>query len=93
MKKDSNFDYDALIKKALEQFRSGKFLFGRMVPSLLLKESLEAEIEEHLDDEERENGTRKNGQGLKRLKTAEDIIQIRKVGSINCLVISKYCYN
>jgi transposase-like protein len=81
MKKDSNFDYDALKKKALEQFRSGKSLFGKdgaFAPLLkeFLEAAMEAEIEEHLDDEERENGNRKNGRGSKRLKTAEGTIDL-----------------
>lgn len=81
MKKDSNFDYDALKKKALEQFRSGKSLFGKdgaFAPLLkeFLEAAMEAEIEEHLDDEERENGNRKNGRSLKRLKTAEGTIEL-----------------
>lgn len=76
-----NFNYDALKKKALEQFRSGKSLFGKdgaFAP--LLKEFLEAamegELEEHLDDEERDNGNRKNGRTSKRLKTAEGTIDL-----------------
>lgn len=76
-----NFNYDALKKKALEQFRSGKPLFGKdgaFAP--LLKEFLEAamegELEEHLDDEERDNGNRKNGRTSKRLKTAEGTIDL-----------------
>nr|WP_221887734.1 IS256 family transposase [Chitinophaga polysaccharea] len=76
-----NFNYDALKKKALEQFRSGKSLFGKdgaFAP--LLKEFLEAamegELEEHLDDEKRDNGNRKNGRTSKRLKTAEGTIDL-----------------
>ncbi len=76
-----NFNYDALKKKALEQFRSGKPLFGKdgaFAP--LLKEFLEAamegELEDHLDDEERDNGNRKNGRTSKRLKTAEGTIDL-----------------
>lgn len=81
MSKNDQFDYDGLKKKALEQFRSGKSLFGKdgaFAP--LLKEFLEAamegELDEHLDDAQRENGNRKNGHTPKRLKTADGTIDI-----------------
>lgn len=74
-------DYDALKKKALEQLRSGKSLFGKdgaFAPMLkeFLESAMEAELDEHLDDEERENGNRKNGRTSKRLKTAEGTLNI-----------------
>jgi putative transposase len=81
MSKNDQFDYDGLKKKALEQFRSGKSLFGKdgaFAP--LLKEFLEAamegELNEHLDDAQREDGNRKNGHTPKRLKTADGTIDI-----------------
>lgn len=62
--KKEGFDYEALKKKTLEQFRSGKDLFskgGAFAP--LLKEFLEAvlqaELDEHLDSEDEERQNRK----------------------------------
>ncbi|ULQ56516.1 IS256 family transposase [Flavihumibacter rivuli] len=74
-------DYDSLQKKALEQLRSGKSLFGKdgaFAPMLkqFIEAALEAELEEHLDDEQRDNGNRKNGKNSKRLKTAEGTLDI-----------------
>lgn len=73
--------YEALKKKALEQLRSGKSLFGRdgaFAPMLkeFLETALEAEIDDHLDDEQRGNGNRKNGKTSKQLKTAEGTLDI-----------------
>lgn len=81
MSNQSNFDYDALKHKALSQLRSGKPLFGKDGAfGPLLKEFLEAamesELEEHLDDEQRDNGNRKNGHGTKKLKTADGTIEL-----------------
>ena len=81
MSKTDQFDYDGLKKKALEQFRSGKSLFGKdgaFAPLLkeFLEAALEAELDEHLDDAERDSGNRKNGRTPKRLKTADGTIDI-----------------
>ena len=75
-KKKEAFDYEALKKKTLEQFRSGKSLFGKggaFAPLLkdVLEAALQAEMEEHLDEEQRLKGNRKNGHSSKELKTAE----------------------
>ena len=80
-KQQPAFDYEALKKKTLEQFRSGKSLFGKdgaFAPLLkdFLEAALQAEMEDHLDDEQRLNGNRKNGQNTKRLKTAEGTIDL-----------------
>ncbi len=61
------FDYEATKQKALEQFRSGKSLYGKdgaFAPLLkdFLETALEAELEAHLDQERRKNGNRRNGQ-------------------------------
>ncbi len=57
-----------LEKKALEQFMSGKSLFGKdgaFAPMLksFIEKALEAEMEEHLDDDQRSNGNKRNGKG------------------------------
>lgn len=81
MSKKNNFDYDALKSKALLQFRSGKSLFGKdgaFGPLLkeFLEAAMEAELDEHLDDEQRDNGNRRNGHGTKRLKTGDGTIEL-----------------
>ena len=81
MSNKNNFDYDALKQKALSQLRSGKPLFGKdgaFGPLLkeFLEAAMEAELEEHLDDEQRDNGNRKNGHGSKKLKTADGTIEL-----------------
>jgi putative transposase len=80
-KQQSGFDYEALKKKTLEQFRSGKSLFskdGAFAPLLkdFLEAALQAEMEEHLDEEQRLSGNRKNGHSSKQLKTAEGTIDL-----------------
>ncbi len=72
-KQQSGFDYEALKKKTLEQFRSGKSLFGKdgaFAPLLkdFLEAALQAEMEEHLDDGQRLEGNRKNGHTTKEAK-------------------------
>lgn len=80
-KKKEAFDYEALKKKTLEQFRSGKDLFskgGAFAP--LLKEFLEAalqsELDEHLEGEDETVQNRKNGYTTKQLKTASGTIEL-----------------
>lgn len=80
-KQQFDFDYEAVKKKTLEQLRSGKSLFGKggaFAPMLkdFIESALQAEMEEHLDDEQRLNGNRKNGHGAKQLKTAEGTIDL-----------------
>ena len=80
-KQQPAFDYEALKKKTLEQFRSGKSLFGKdgaFAPLLkdFLEAALQAEMEQHLDDEQRLKGNRKNGHSSKELKTAEGTIDL-----------------
>lgn len=75
------FDYESLKKKTLEQLRSGKSLFskgGAFAPLLkdFLESALKAELEAHIDEEQRSKGNRKNGFGTKQLKTAEGTIDL-----------------
>jgi transposase-like protein len=63
-----------LEKKALEQFMSGKSLFGKdgaFAPMLksFIEKALEVEMEEHLDAKERESGNKRNGRGKKTVKS------------------------
>lgn len=62
-------------KKALEQFKSGTSLFGKdgaFAPMLkgFIEKALEAEMEEHLNEEERDHGNKRNGKGSKTIKSS-----------------------
>ena len=80
-KKKEAFDYEALKKKTLEQFRSGKDLFskgGAFAPLLkdFLEAALQAELDEHLNQEDPEQNNRKNGYNTKLLKTGAGSIEL-----------------
>lgn len=80
-KKKEVFDYEALKRKTLEQFRSGKDLFskgGAFAPLLkdFLESALQAELDEHLEGEDEEQQNRKNGYSTKQLKTASGTIEL-----------------
>ena len=75
-------DYKVMQAKALEQLRTGQSLTGKdgaFAPLLkqFLETALEAEMNAHLNDLERTNGNKRNGKGVKTLKTmdGEFIIQ------------------
>ena len=62
-------------KKVLDQFLSGKNLFGEggaLAPMLknVIEKALEAEMEAHLTDEQRSQGNKRNGKGKKTLKSS-----------------------
>ena len=67
-------------KKVLEQFMSGKNLFGRCFCRPLLKnviaKALEAEMEGHLDESARSQCNERNGKGKKTLKSAFGTFEI-----------------
>jgi transposase-like protein len=80
-KKKEAFDYEALKKKTLEQFRSGKDLFskgGAFAPLLkdFLEAALQAELDEHLEQEDISQDNRKNGYSTKLLKTGAGTIEL-----------------
>jgi len=69
-------ELDELQAKALEQFKSGKPLFGAggaFAPMLkgFLEAALEAEMDAHLDPGERDGGNKRNGKGTKTIKSSE----------------------
>lgn len=81
MRKDEQLDYEQMKQKALEQLRSGKSLYGKdgaFAPLLksFLDSALEAELESHLDTEERLSGNRKNGKTSKEVRTSSGTITI-----------------
>lgn len=74
-------ELDQLQKKALEQFKSGKPLLGKdgaFAPMLkgFLEAALQAEMDAHLSEQERQSGNKRNGKGTKTIKSAEGTFQI-----------------
>lgn len=68
-------ELNQLQKKALDQFKSGKSLFGKdgaFAPMLkqFLESALDAEMEEHLDEDQRSEGNKRNGKGKKTIKSS-----------------------
>ncbi len=64
--KESDFDFDSMKDKALEQLRSGESLYGKngaFAPLMkkFLEVALEAEMESHMDEAQRSGGNRRNG--------------------------------
>jgi transposase-like protein len=81
----TGWDYEALKKKTLEQFRSDKDLFskgGAFAPLLkdFLEAALQAELEEHLEQEIEDQNNRKNGYSTKLLKTGAGTIELDTPG-------------
>jgi putative transposase len=79
--KNRNDEYEALKKKALEQFKTGQPLMGKdgaFAPLLkqFLEASLESEMDEHLNEIERTKGNRRNGTNKKLLKTSEGSFEL-----------------
>ena len=68
-------ELNELQKKALEQFKSGQSLFGKdgaFAPMLkqFLESALEAEMNEHLDEQKRDQWNKRNGKGKKTIKSS-----------------------
>lgn len=76
MNQPENFDWEALKKKALEQFKSGESLYGKdgaFAPMLkqFLEAALEEELKSHLKEENADNfSNRKNGKQKKTIKSS-----------------------
>lgn len=78
---EKSHEFEELRKKAVEQLRSGKSLFGKdgaFAPLLkdILESSLEGELDGHLNDIERSEGNRKNGKLSKTVKTSQGSFEI-----------------
>lgn len=74
-------EIDELQEKALAQLKSGESLFGEdgaFAPMLkgFIEAALQAEMDAHLDDEQRESGNKRNGKGSKTIKSAAGSFQI-----------------
>ena len=79
---DFSDNWHKMKRKALEQLRSGKSLYGKdgaFAPLLksFLDSALEAELSSHLDEEERLSGNRRNGKTNKEIKTSSVIISVQ----------------
>ena len=77
----SNEDYEALRAKALDQFKKGESLLGKngaFAPLLkqFLESALEAEMDAHLDEDERKKGNRRNGSNKKLLKSSDGSFEL-----------------
>lgn len=79
--KNKNEEYEALKKKALEQFKSGQPLLGKdgaFAPLMkqFLESALQGEMDEHLDESERNKGNRRNGTSKKILKSSDGSFEL-----------------
>lgn len=92
------FDYEVAKQKLREQFRTGKSLFskgGAFAPLLqeMLNSMLEGELDDHLDEQQRDIGNRKNGKNKKLLKTSAGIIEVTtprdRAGSFEPEIVKK----
>ena len=80
-KTEKSEEYEALKKKALEQFKTGQPLMGKngaFAPLLkqFLESALEGEMDEHLDEGERSKGNRRNGTSKKLLKSSDGSFEL-----------------
>ena len=79
MKKKEHFDFDKFKKQAQEQLKQGGSLLGTdgvLTPLIkeFLEESLEGELDAHLEEE---SGNRRNGKGKKRVRTTLGEVEIK----------------
>ncbi len=79
--KNKNEEYEALKKKALQQFKTGQPLLGKdgaFAPLLkqFLESALESEMEDHLDEDERIKGNRRNGSSKKVVKSSDGSFEL-----------------
>lgn len=64
-------------EKALEQLKTGKSLFGKEgALGPMLQSFINNALEAHLNDEERDQGNKRNGKGSKTLKTGQASFEI-----------------
>jgi len=80
-KKPFEFDYEAVKNKALAQLKTGKPLLGKegaLGPLFksFLEAALEAELENHLQENNEDESNRRNGHGSKQLRTSEGSMEL-----------------
>jgi putative transposase len=79
--KPFEFDYEAVKNKALAQLKTGKPLLGKegaLAPLFksFLEAALEAELENHLQENKEDEINRRNGHGSKQLRTSEGSMEL-----------------
>lgn len=79
--KPFEFDYEAVKDKALAQLKTGKPLLGKegaLAPLFksFLEAALEAELENHLQENKEDEINRRNGHGSKQLRTSEGSMEL-----------------
>ena len=80
MAKEEKFDFERFKKEAAERLKEGGELLGTdgvLTPLLkeFLEESLEGELDAHLEEDKHPN--RKNGKGKKRIRTSQGQLEIQ----------------
>ncbi len=79
------FNFDKFEEEAIQHLKDGQGLLGKegvLTPLLrrFLEKALEGEMEHHLGEEERSKGNRRNGRGLKKLKTSSGPVELQPPG-------------
>jgi putative transposase len=97
-KKPFEFDYEAVKNKALAQLKTGKPLLGKegaLAPLFksFLEAALEAELENHLQENKEDEINRRNGHGSKQLRTSEGSMELStprdRTGSFEPEIVKK----
>jgi putative transposase len=92
------FDYESVKNKALAQLKSGKPLLGKegaLAPLFksFLEAALEAELEDHLQEHIEQEPNRRNGHGIKQLRTSEGTLELStprdRTGSFEPEIVKK----
>jgi putative transposase len=92
------FDYESVKNKALAQLKSGKPLLGKegaLAPLFksFLEAALEAELEDHLQEHIEHEPNRRNGHGIKQLRTSEGTMELStprdRTGSFEPEIVKK----
>lgn len=96
--KPFEFDYEAVKDKALAQLKTGKPLLGKegaLAPLFksFLEAALEAELENHLQENKEDEINRRNGHGSKQLRTSEGSMELStprdRMGSFEPEIVKK----
>lgn len=97
-KKSFEFDYEEVKNKALAQLKTGKPLLGKegaLGPLFksFLEAALEAELENHLQENNEDESNRRNGHGSKQLRTSEGSMELStprdRMGSFEPEIVKK----
>ena len=98
VKKAFEFDYEEVKNKALAQLKTGKPLLGKggaLGPLFksFLEAALEAELEDHFQENKDEQLNRRNGHGTKILRTSEGSMELTtprdRIGSFEPEIVKK----